>query len=37
MLFGYLVYLQSIKDNNDDLPGSCCFKALFLLDGITED
>lgn len=34
-LFGYLVCLQSVKNNDDDLPGSCCLKALFLLDAIT--
>lgn len=28
--FGYLVYLQLVKNNNDYLPGSCCLKALFL-------
>lgn len=36
-LFGYLVYLQLVKNNNNYLPGSCCLKALFLLDGITAD
>lgn len=37
-LFGRLfVHLQLVKNNNNDLPGSCCSQTLVLLDGITED